>query len=390
MESHVIEWLNLAIRWAHIVTGIAWIGASFYFNWLENSLNRKLGLSQGIAGNLWAIHGGGFYYIEKYKVAPKELPETLHWFKWEAYFTWITGFLLLSVVYYFNAKTYLIDKSVFDINSVVAISIGIGSLIVSWFLYDVLCKTRVTKSPLVFFVICFLLVVALSYFFSMVFSARGAFIHVGAVLGTLMAANVFFVIIPSQKALVRAAKKNEDLDASLGIKAGRRSLHNNYMTLPVLFIMISNHFPSTFGHSQNWLVLAGIMLAGIGIRHYFNLKGRQIKNYLLLPASALGLFALAFVTSPNKVAKTYNVTDDEAISIISTRCVACHSIRPSDPIFAIAPNGVTFDTLAEILKWKNRIHARAVVSKTMPLLNQTGMTKEERIKLGDWISEQIN
>ena len=258
LGPHVHEWLNLILRWAHVLFGIAWIGASFYFIFLENSLNRTDGLRPDIAGNLWAIHGGGFYYVEKYKVAPGELPKTLHWFKYEAYFTWLTGFLLLVLVYYSNAKAYLIDETVLKLSVSQAISISLGSIFGSWFLYDLLCKSELKNNPKLFAATGFLLLVLISYFLSHVFDGRAAFIHVGALLGTIMVGNVFFIIIPSQKALVSAAIEGKPLDERLGKNAGLRSLHNNYITLPVVFIMISNHFPSTFGNAYNWAILTGI------------------------------------------------------------------------------------------------------------------------------------
>src|SRR5689334_8249556 len=233
-EGHLSEWLNIVVRVMHITFGIAWIGASFYFVFLENALNRTENVRDELAGNLWAIHGGGFYYLEKYKVAPKEIPKHLHWFKYEAYFTWLSGLCLLFVVYYFNAKAMMIDTNVLEMSSAAAIAIGIGSFIVAWLIYDLLCKSPLVKNVLLFSVTGF------AFFYSQVFSARAAYIHFGAMLGTLMVANVFFIIIPSQKAMVKAAKEGKPLDPSLGKKALARSLHNNYFTLPVLFVMVSN------------------------------------------------------------------------------------------------------------------------------------------------------
>ncbi|HET6722351.1 MAG TPA: urate hydroxylase PuuD, partial [Chitinophagaceae bacterium] len=247
-ESHLMEWLNIIIRVMHFTFGIAWIGASFYFVFLENALNRTENVRDDLAGNLWAVHGGGFYYLEKYKVAPKTIPKHLHWFKYEAYFTWLSGFGLLFVVYYFNTSALLIDKNVLDISSSVAISISIGSFIIAWIIYDLLCKSPLIKKPFLFATLGFALLVGFAYFYTQVFSSRAAYIHFGAMIGSIMVANVFFVIIPSQKAMVRAAKENKPLDPQLGKNALARSLHNNYFTLPVLFVMVSNHFPSTFGY----------------------------------------------------------------------------------------------------------------------------------------------
>src|SRR6185436_6136710 len=253
LESHVLEWLNLIIRWAHVVFGIAWIGASFYFIFLENSLNRTENLRDELAGNLWAIHGGGFYYVEKYKSAPPVLPKYLHWFKYEAYFTWLTGMLLLTLVYFMNAKAVMIDSSVRDISSLTAIIIGSGTMFFGWFIYDWMCQTSLLEKKKLFAVTGFLIVAAISFFLSKFLSGRAAFMLVGGLLGTVMAGNVFFCIIPSQKALVAAAKANKPVNPELGKIAGLRSLHNNYITLPVIFIMISNHFPTTFGNNFNWI-----------------------------------------------------------------------------------------------------------------------------------------
>ena len=272
-EGHLMEWMNIVVRLMHISFGIAWIGASFYFVFLENALNRTNNVRDELAGNLWAVHGGGFYYLEKYKVAPKTIPKHLHWFKYEAYFTWISGFCLLFVVYYFNASAMLIDKNVMDISPLTGIGIGIGSFIIAWIVYDLLCKSFLIKKGIWFTIIGSFIAIAIAYFYSRIFNSRAAYIHFGAMLGSIMVANVFFVIIPAQKAMVKAAKEGKPLNPQLGKNAGLRSLHNNYFTLPVLFVMISNHFPSTFGNEHAWIILAVISLGAAGVKHYLNLKG---------------------------------------------------------------------------------------------------------------------
>jgi uncharacterized membrane protein len=299
-EGHLSEWLNIVVRLMHITFGIAWIGASFYFVFLENALNRTKNVRDELAGNLWAIHGGGFYYLEKYKVAPKTIPKELHWFKYEAYFTWLSGFCLLFIVYYFNAKGFLIDPNIMKLTPAVAISMGVGSLIAGWFIYDLLCKSPLKKNELLFALTGFTIATGFAFFYTQVFSGRAAYIHFGALLGTVMAANVFFVIIPSQKAMVKAAKQGKDLDPKLGINAGFRSLHNNYLTLPVLFVMISNHFPSTFGYQYPWLLLAIISLGTAGVKHYLNLKEKGQFNVWVLPGSVLVLLGAAFISAPQK------------------------------------------------------------------------------------------
>jgi len=390
LESHIMEWLNLIVRWAHVVLGIAWIGASFYFIFLENSLNRTENLRDELAGNLWAIHGGGFYYVEKYKTAPQVLPKHLHWFKYEAYFTWLTGFVLLTLVYFMNAKALMIDKSVSDISEKTAIVIGLVTLLFGWFIYDGMCKTSLLQKKKLFALLGFIIVVLISFLLSKILSGRAAFMLMGALLGTIMAGNVFFCIIPSQKALVAAAKANLPVNPELGKIAGLRSLHNNYITLPVVFIMISNHFPTTFGSSFNWAVLAGLTLVSTAVRHYHNLYEKGQRTSWLLPFAAIGLIALVFVTAPvpKKSAKDMPPVSFSSIQpIIQNRCVNCHSANPTDDVNKTAPNGIMFDTPEQIKSHSDRILVRAVQTKTMPQGNKTGMTEEERELVRVWIEQ---
>ena len=388
-EGHMMEWLNIIVRLMHITFGIAWIGASFYFVFLENALNRTKDVRDELAGNLWAVHGGGFYYLEKYKVAPKKIPKDLHWFKYEAYFTWLSGFSLLFVVYYFNARAFLIDTNVLDITPFTAVCIGIGSFIAGWILYDLLCKSPLVKKPLLFALLGFAIMVGFAYFYTHVFSARAAYIHFGAMLGTLMAANVFFVIIPSQKAMVKAGKEGKPLDPSLGKKALARSLHNNYFTLPVLFVMISNHFPSTFGYQYPWAVLAAISLGTAGVKHYLNLREKGQYNVWILPVAVLILIATCFITAPSKnqgeCKSTISIT--EVTTIVNKRCIQCHSRKPTDDIITAPPNGVVYETPADIIKLKDKIMQRVVVTKSMPQNNKTNMTQDERDIIRCWIEQ---
>lgn len=388
-EGHLIEWLNIVVRLMHITFGIAWIGASFYFVFLENTLNRTNDVRDELAGNLWAVHGGGFYYLEKYKVAPKTIPKELHWFKYEAYFTWLSGFSLLFIVYYFNAKAFLIDNNVMVLSPVAAVSIGVGSFIVAWIIYHLLCKTALIKKGLLFTVIGFLIAVAFAYFYCQVFSARAAYIHFGGMLGTLMVGNVFYIIIPAQKAMVKAAKEGRPLDPSLGKSAGLGSLHNNYFTLPVLFVMISNHFPSTFGYSNPWLLLAIITLGTAGVKHYLNLKEKGQLNVWVLPISVIILLGAAFISAPQKNpnACKENISFVQVNAIFQQRCVTCHSAKPTDDVFTAPPNGVVYDTPQDIAKLKDKIMQRVVVTKTMPQANKTGMTEEERNTIRCWIEQ---
>ncbi len=387
-EAHVMEWMNIVVRLLHITFGIAWIGASFYFVFLENALNRTKDVREELAGNLWAVHGGGFYYVEKYKVAPKEIPKDLHWFKYEAYFTWLSGFTLLFIVYYFNASAMLIDKNILDIPSWEGVLIGIGSFVIAWGIYATLCRTPLVKKGVWFALVGFLLCTGFAYFYTQVFNSRAAYIHLGAMLGTLMVGNVFFIIIPAQKAMVRAAKEGKWLNPELGKHAGLRSLHNNYFTLPVLFVMISNHFPSTFGNEHPWLILAIISLGAAGVKHYLNLKEKGVLTYWVMPISVLILLSAAYISSPHKenVCKD-NVSFEEVNKIIQKRCVACHSSNPTDDVYKVAPNGVMYDTPEQIVKLKDKIMQRAVITKTMPQNNKTNITQKERDMIGCWISQ---
>lgn len=389
LESHMMEWLNIVVRLMHITFGIAWIGASFYFVFLENALNRTEDVRDELAGNLWAVHGGGFYYLEKYKIAPKTIPKHLHWFKYEAYFTWLTGFCLLFVVYYFNASAFLIDKNVLDITAMQGILIGVGSFVVAWLIYDRLCKSSLIKNPVAFATIGFLILIFFAWFYCHVFSSRAAYIHFGAMIGGLMVANVFFVIIPSQKAMVYCAKHGLPLDPTLGKKALARSLHNNYFTLPVLFVMVSNHFPSTFGYEYPWLILAIISLGAAGVKHYLNLKEKRQLNVWILPVSVIILLAACFISAPstNPYECKEEVSFDEVNTIIQKRCVQCHSATPTDETYTVAPNGVMYDTPESIVAKKDLIMQRVVVTKTMPQNNKTNMTDEERNTLRCWIEQ---
>ncbi len=390
MDPYITEWLNLALRFAHVVTGIAWIGASFYFVWLDNHLEKPPAwkTDRGIGGDLWAIHGGGFYEIAKYKHAPEQMPKLLHWFKWEAYSTWLTGFILLSLMFYLGAETYLIDPSVAQLSPLVAISIGLASIIGGWIIYDLLCRTSLANHSLLLGVILMLLVCALSYALSETFSARGAFMHVGAVVGTVMAGNVFFTIMPSQRALVSSVENGEPVDPSWGAKAKLRSTHNTYATLPLIFIMISNHYPMIFNHQYNWAVLMVIFVITAAIRQYFVAKHKGNENKMVLLFAAILTIALMIVIAP-KATKTVEGTVIDVVqvkSIINQRCTACHSKANSDPIFTTAQGGVILDTLSDMNRWAPRIKARAIDAKDMPFINKTKMTDDERTYIAEWIA----
>ena len=393
MSAHLDQWLNLALRWAHVITGVAWIGTSFYFNWLNSRLapappDRR---EPGVAGELWSVHGGGFYRVVKYTVAPGELPRTLHWFKWEAYATWLTGFALLVLVYYLGAASFLVDPRVARLSPGAAVAVGVATLIVSWLLYDALCRSALGARPLALAATLFVLATALAWGLTQLLSPRAAYLHVGAAIGTIMAANVLMVIIPAQRDMVAALGAGRAPDAARGTQAALRSLHNNYLTLPVLFIMVSSHYPSTYSHRLNWAILAGLALIGVATRHWFNLRNQGRKNAWILPGSALALLALALVTAPRTGPALSTVAAPASFAdvrlIVARRCAGCHSSAPTTPGIPAAPLGVLLDTPDEIRANAPRILAVAVDAQTMPLGNLTGMTPEERELVGKWIRE---
>ncbi|PJY93541.1 urate hydroxylase PuuD [Pseudomonas donghuensis] len=436
MEAHLLEWLNLSVRWVHMITGVAWIGASFYFVWLENNLNRA-NPRDGLSGDLWAIHGGGIYHLEKYKLAPPKMPENLHWFKWEAYFTWMSGIALLCLVFYWNPTLYLLAPGS-TLSGGEGIAIGVGSLIAGWFIYDFLCDSPLGKRPGLLGLVLFVLVIAACYGFSQVFSGRGAYLHTGAIIGTIMVGNVFRIIMPAQRQLVAAIEANQTPDPLLPAKGLLRSRHNNYFTLPVLFIMISNHFPSTYGSQYNWLILAGIAVAAVLVRHYFNTRHDSNKYAWTLPVGALAMICLAYVTGPapmpsvpeqaaakveyqplpetalggktaaekaaeqaaapaqpaapaqapaGATAKLDDAGFDKIHSVIQERCTVCHSAKPTSPLFSAAPAGVMLDTPQQIQQQAARIQAQAVATQIMPLGNITQMTQQERDLIGAWVAK---
>ena len=385
MEAHIAEWLNLLVRWIHFIVGVAWIGASFYFNWLENHLNRDGKQEKGITGHLWAVHGGGFYYLKKFTNGPDKLPEVLHWFKWEAYMTWVSGFTLLTIVYYYNAKAMMIDPAVMDLSPAAAISIGIASGIVSWFVYDLLCKSPLKNKPLLLGVFIFIYLALLAFVLTHLLSARAAYIHVGAAIGLMMAANVFFVIIPAQKELVKALGENRIPDAKYGENGLLRSRHNNYLTLPVLFIMISNHFPSTYGNQYNWLVLIAVSAVGLLVRHFYNVRHIS-KAFWMLPTALFGFIMIILATQPAQqklLAESEKISMAEILPIIQQRCFSCHQEHPTQAGFSAPPAGLAYDKAGVIENNADKINTQ-VMQKIMPLGNLTQMTDEERAKVNRW------
>jgi uncharacterized membrane protein len=391
MDVFAGEWLNLLLRWAHMVVAIGWIGTSFYFMALDYSLNKRERANPGILGTAWQVHGGGFYRVEKYIVAPAALPETLHWFKWEAYLTWVTGFGLLIVQYYFHADAFLIDPGVMPLQPLQAVAISIASLAAGWFAYDLLCRSKIGDNEAVLAVALFALILIASVLYTKVFSGRGAFIHVGALVGTIMAVNVFGVIIPNQKKMIAQMIAGQTPEARFGVIGKQRSTHNNYLTLPVLLMMVSQHYPFLFTHPQSWLVVALILVIGGVVRHMLNRidAGDDWDRYgWCLPAAAMALISAIYVTAPEpRVTSGAAVSDAEAQAIVGKHCLTCHAHNPTHPAFREPPKNVALDSLADMRRFGQQIYMQTVQNRAMPLGNQTGMTEDERAALGRWVNE---
>ena len=375
------EWLNLALRWLHLVTGIAWIGSSFYFVWLDNHLRKP---AEGEAsGELWSVHGGGFYHNRKYQVAPAKMPAELHWFKWEAYFTWLSGFSLLVLIYYVGAESFLLDPAKASLSAGAGIAIGLAALALGWLVYDVLCRSPLGASNFMLGLFWFACLLFAAHLLNNLFSARAAYLHVGAMIGTVMVANVFFIIIPNQRKVVADLVAGRTPDPKLGAQAKQRSLHNNYMTLPVLFIMISQHYPMTYGSQRPWLVLALLGLTGVAIRHVFNLRGRgRPYGSIIVLAVVLAAVSVTYVTLEKgqiPVGPIRNLTYSDVQPILATHCASCHNVPQP-------PRGVALDSYEHVRAAAPRIKARAVDSQAMPLGNPTQMTVAERQRLGSWIA----
>lgn len=383
MDSYLLEWLSLLLRWAHVAVAIAWIGASFYFIWLDNHLEQSP--DPKLAGELWAIHGGGFYRAEKFRLAPTKMPRTLHWFKWEAYWTWITGFFLLVLVYYAGAEIYLVDPSIMALSKSQAIGIGVGSLIVGLAVYEGLCRSPLGNNETHLAVVLFLLLAATAWGLCQLFGGRGAFIHYGAILGTIMVGNVAHVIIPGQRRIVAALAAGREPDPRDGAMGKQRSVHNTYFTLPVLFTMIASHHAFTFGSRWSWLVLVALTAAGALIRVWFVMRHKGAAPALPLAAGLAVLFILFIVLLPRQEAGSENVKFGDIKGIIDSRCLGCHSPKPGFPGLNEPPKGVLLDTPERIRTQAGAILAQTVVSKAMPPGNVTAMTEEERGLIGAWI-----
>ena len=389
------DWLSLFLRWAHIVAAIGWIGSSFYFMWLDATLKRRETMDPGIKGENWSVHGGGFYHTQKYLVAPAHMPDDLHWFKWESYMTWLTGFCLLAVVYYWGASAYMIDPRVADIAPWVAVLLSLAGLAGGWLFYDVLCRSRLRDRPTAMFAVLFAAIVAAAWAYGFVFSGRATFIQVGAMIATIMTANVAMIIIPNQRIVVADLKAGRTPDAEYGRIAKLRSTHNNYLTLPVIFLMISNHYPMTFGHAWNWVVVAFALVLGAVVRNWFNTweaGGTGLRVAWQWPAAAATAAGLAlFVSWPTASGADPRfaaaaVTTPDALAIVEQRCASCHAESPTQTGFAAPPAGIRLDTAEELKRHAQQVLLQSVKTNAMPIGNLTGMTDEERARLGAWIA----
>jgi len=398
MDFNIDSWLNLAIRWFHVMAGIMWIGTSFFFIWLDNVLQAEPEGGKGHVGKAWLFHGGGFYQVEKSLVAPQSILKSLHWFKWEAYVTWLSGFALLIVVYWWRADLYMIDPAVAQLSATQAIAIGLGTLVAGWVVYDGLWRALGERAPNLALGISLALYVAAAYALTHLLSGRAAFMQSGAMLGTIMAANVAMVIMPNQRKMYAAATAGGEVDPRLSYQAKRRSRHNNYLTLPVIFMMISNHFSMTWGHALNWVILVAMFLVGIGVDHFLNSrdKGEKGIGYAALAAALAALIAamaISAVHAPSTPAASAATSASAPVAfasvqgIIAVRCVECHSAHPTSKLFPIAPNGMKFDTPAEIKMAAVKIKQMAIDTNAMPLGNLTQMTADERATLAAWLAQ---
>lgn len=401
MDLALLDWLNLLGRWIHLIVGIAWIGSSFYFVWQDNSLEAAADDPERrrLHGEIWMVHGGGFYHARKYKVAPPGLPQHLHWFMWEAYSTWLSGFALLVIVYYLSGPAFLLPPGS-PLGHLGGVAVGLGSLTGGWIVYDLLCRSPLGRSDRLLAVAVVALVAVLTFALTQVLSGRAAFLHVGAMLGTIMVANVFFVIIPNQRRMVAAMRRGETPDPVLGLKGKQRSVHNTYITLPVLFLMISNHYPAIYAHPWSWALLLAIGAVGALVRHAFVLRHGGRMRPWMLPAAGVAMLVVVVVTAATRslapapaaasasggAAGPAGGLGPVAMAIVAQRCTACHAATPTFEGFDAPPKGVVLETAEDVRRWSGPVAAQAVHGEAMPLGNLTEMQPEERALLGRWLS----
>jgi len=393
----------MLLRWVHLITGIAWIGASFYFMHLDASLRPVPAMPKGKGGEAWEVHGGGFYQVQKFTVAPAQMPDHLIWHKWQAYSTWLSGFALLVWIYYGSPDLYLIDPAVREIGPLAAAAIGIGGLALGWVFYDLLCKSPLGRSDLRLGIVLFVFVVAVAFAFQQVFSGRGALLHTGAVMATIMTANVFLNIIPGQRKVVADLIGGRTPDPAIGKAAKQRSTHNNYLTLPVLFLMLSNHYPHTWSTRWAWVIVALVLVAGALVRHFYNVRhtgrGNPWWTWAVAAACMIAAIGISYTSSPLgrerlglapsedvAVASAHPLPPAEAVDVVIGRCSMCHAAEPVWAGIAIAPKGVLLDTPERIARQAEAIRYHAVLTRSMPPNNITGIEPEERRVLAEWLS----
>jgi uncharacterized membrane protein len=392
LQVVLTEWAGSILRWLHVVAGIAWIGSSFYFIHLDLSLKPRPGLPAGVKGDEWQVHGGGFYHMIKYMVAPAQMPDHLTWFKWEAYTTWLSGFALLVVLYYLGADLFLIDKSVLDMTAAQAAGIAFGSLVLSWLVYEGLCRSPLGKHEVALALVGYVYLVALTYGFTHVFSGLGAFTQIGAIIGTIMVANVFVIVIPYQRKMVDAMIVGKEPDPVWGQLGKQRSVHNNYLTLPVVFLMLSNHYPLFFATKYNWLIVAIVLAIGPVIRHFFNTRHEgKGSPWWTWAVAAAGMIAVALLSAAGPAALTTTALPPtpkftQVTNIVISRCSMCHAAQPVWPGIPTAPRGVMLDDSDQIRRHASLIEAYAVRSQAMPPGNITEMTSKERLALASWLA----
>jgi len=400
IEIILLEWLEFAVRWVHIITAIAWIGSSFYFIALDLGLKKNSSLPYGVTGEEWQVHGGGFYNIQKYSIAPPNLPQDLIWFKWESYSTWLSGFFLLAIVYYGGADLYLIDTEIADINNFQAILISLGSILFGWIIYNTACKSPLGNNSNLLLLLLFFFLLFLSLFYTSIFSGRAAFLHLGAITATLMTANVFFIIIPNQKIVVSDLKAGRKPDPKFGIIAKQRSTHNNYLTLPVIFFMLSSHYPLAFASELNWAIAPLVFLLGVSIRHYFNTYHATKKKLYWTWIITFIIFAVIIGLSSykkNSLSLSENVIDLERIynleitdlnnevhDIISARCTMCHAKEPLWDGFLHPPKGFVVENKEDIKRYARQVYVQSAISKAMPPNNISYMEDIERFTIQYW------
>ncbi len=400
------EWARLAVRWLHVTTAIAWIGSSFYFIALDLGLRRDRALASGADGEEWQVHGGGFYHIQKFLVAPASLPEHLTWFKWESYATWLSGFAMLVLVYYLGADLYLVDPSVLDLPIWAAILISLGSLSIGWLIYDALCKSPIGNDNTRLMVLLYIVLVAMAWGYTQVFSGRAALLHLGAFTATIMSANVFLIIIPNQKVVVADLRAGRAPDPKYGKIAKQRSTHNNYLTLPVLFLMLSNHYPLAFASDYNWLIASLVFLMGVTIRHYFNTHHARKGNPRWTWVATAAIFAVIVALSLLPLYSDDDNAEEAALSgaaqkfaasehfedvyyIVAGRCSMCHGQYPGWDGIVTAPRGVLLETEADIARHARQIFLQAGATHAMPPANVSYMEQAERDLIVAWYKDGL-